>query len=63
MTTLPLTYAFPVGTRVVKRGGDYVFDGEVVAVFAKRSGQTRVVVEDARGLLFIFSPSQLEVAP
>lgn len=46
--------------RVAKVGGDYSFEGEVRSIFTKRSGKRRVVVEDDRGLLFIFSPSQLE---
>ena len=42
-----------VGDKVSKVGSDYRFDGEVVAVFHKLSGVTRIVVEDDRGTLFI----------
>lgn len=42
-----------VGDKVEKVGSDYRFDGVVVAVFAKLSGVTRIVVEDDRGTLFI----------
>lgn len=52
------------GDRVRKSGGDYTFEGKVVTVFQKRidhGGALRCVVEDDRGLLFIFKPSQLEV--
>lgn len=50
---------YQIGDPVVKTGGDYRFEGEVVAMFAKRSGAVRLVVEDDRGVLHIFSPSQL----
>lgn len=50
---------FSVGDAVEKIGGDYRFEGTVVAVFAKRSGAIRLVVEDGRGLLFIFNETQL----
>lgn len=49
-----------IGRRFKKTGGDYVFEGECVSVFLKRRGHLRCVLEDDRGLLFIFSPSQLE---
>jgi hypothetical protein len=48
-----------VGDRVEKIGGDYTFRGVVVAVFCKRSGVVRVVVENDDGILHIFSPGQL----
>jgi hypothetical protein len=48
-----------LGDEVEKTGGDYTFHGEVVAVFAKRSGAIRYVVEDAQGLLHIFSDKNL----
>jgi hypothetical protein len=51
-----------VGMRVAKRSGDYFFEGVIVARFEKRSGQIRFVVEDDRGLLFIFNENQLEYA-
>ncbi len=44
---------------VRKVGGDYRFDGVVVAVFPKLSGQVRFVVEDDRGVLHIFSEAQI----
>ena len=50
---------FNVGDRVAKLEGDYTFHGYVVAKFQKRSGVWRFVVEDDRGLLFIFSDKQL----
>lgn len=56
-------YPFAVGDAVEKVGGDYSYCGNVVAVFAKLSGAVRVVVEDARGLLFIFNPAQLRRLP
>lgn len=54
--------AIVVGDHVVKRGGDYTFEGVVVAKFNKRSGAVRVVVEDDRGLLLIMNAKQLEFA-
>lgn len=48
-----------VGDPVEKNSGDYTFCGVVRSVFAKGSGAVRVVVEDERGLLFIFNPGQL----
>lgn len=51
-----------VGDKVSKIGGDYRFDGVVVAVFAKLSGVVRIVVEDDRGLLFIARTDQYRTA-
>lgn len=51
MTTPTLTDLF--------RGGDYRFSGYVVAIFEKRSGQVRCVVENQDGILHIFNPAQL----
>jgi len=48
-----------VEDKVRKIGGDYTFEGVVVAVFEKLSGKVRVVVEDDRGVLHIFSERQL----
>lgn len=48
-----------VGDKVAKTGGDYRFDGIVVAVFKKLSGFTRYVVEDDRGVLHIYSRKNL----
>jgi hypothetical protein len=49
-----------VGMRVRKTGGDYTYEGVVVSKFFKLSGACRLVVEDDRGLLFIFNAGQLE---
>ena len=49
-----------LGDKVRKVGGDYRFDGVVVSVFSKLSGVRRCVVEDDRGVLFIFNEKQLE---
>lgn len=51
---------FQVGDKVMKDSGDYVFEGIVIAVFAKKSGAIRYVVEDSRGLLLIMSTKQLK---
>lgn len=50
-----------VGTKVRKETGDYVYEGIVVSRFTKQSGKLRYVVEDSRGLLFIFSHDQLTI--
>jgi hypothetical protein len=50
---------FKIGDIVTKTGGDYSYTGHVVGRVVKRSGQVRWVVEDDRGLLFIFNTSQL----
>jgi hypothetical protein len=44
-----------IGTKVSKVGGDYRFDGTVVAAFTKLSGAVRYAVEDDRGVLHIYS--------
>ena len=49
-----------LGQRVKKEGGDYTFEGVLIAIIRKRSGAFRYVVEDDRGLLFIFNLAQLE---
>jgi hypothetical protein len=51
----PLT----TGDKVSKTGGDYRFDGTVVGVFPKLSGEVRYVVEDDRGCLHIYSEKNL----
>lgn len=51
---------FAVGDSVSKVGGDYRFDGIVVAAFQKLSGVWRYVVEDDRGILHIYGPTNLE---
>lgn len=54
---------FKKGDSVYKDSGDYTFSGKVVAAFRKLSNVDRYVVEDDRGLLFIFSESNLKKAP
>jgi hypothetical protein len=50
-----------IGDVVEKIGGDYTFVGTVVSVFPKLSGLIRVVVEDDRGILHIYSEKNLKV--
>lgn len=50
---------FFVGQRVKKIDGDYVFFGTIRAVFLKGSGAQRYVVENADGILHIFSSKNL----
>ena len=52
---------FKVGDLVEKVGGDYTFVGHVVAVFAKLSGAIRLVVEDDRGVLHVYSEKILRL--
>lgn len=58
---------FQVGDRVVKSTGDYRFDGWVVCVFRKRprlsekEGPVRYVVQNADGILHIFSAANLSL--
>lgn len=52
---------FSVGDYVRKESGDYRFEGWVDCVFPKRSGQVRYVVEDNRGVLFIFAEKNLKL--
>lgn len=47
------------GLTYAKVRGDYTFVGTCRTVFSKGSGAVRCVLEDERGLLFIFSPTQL----
>jgi len=54
---------FSVGDSVSKVGGDYRFDGVVRSVFTKASGVIRLVVEDDRGILHIYSEKNLEKKP
>lgn len=44
-----------VGDKVEKIGGDYTFVGIIVSVFKKLSGKIRLVVEDDRGVLHVYS--------
>ena len=55
--------SFRVGDRVEKVGGDYTFAGIVRAVFTKESGAVRLVVEDDRGVLHVYSEKNLRAAP
>lgn len=52
---------FKIGDKVSKTGGDYRFDGTVVALFEKLSGAIRLVVEDDRGVLHIYSERNLRL--
>lgn len=52
--------SFKRGDKVAKVGGDYTFEGIVVAVFTKLSGVWRYVVEDDRGVLHVYSAKNLE---
>ena len=52
---------FVVGDPVEKVGGDYQFEGSVVSVFKKLSGITRLVVEDDRGVLHVYSEGNLQL--
>lgn len=47
------------GDFVRKVGGDYTFEGEIVAAFEKISGAERYVVEDDRGVLHVYSAKNL----
>lgn len=51
---------FQKDDEVIKDSGDYKFEGKIVSVFTKLSGHVRIVVEDDRGLLFIFNETQLK---
>ena len=50
---------FVVGDSVKKITGEYRFNGVVVGVVEKLSGQRRYVVENADGVLHIFGPQNL----
>lgn len=52
---------FNIGDYVEKVGGDYQFVGYVVSVFTKRSGAVRLVVEDDRGVLHVYSEKNLRL--
>jgi hypothetical protein len=52
-------HVLQVGYRVEKTGGDYRFAGEVRAVFTKRNGVVRYVVENDDGILHIFSAANI----
>jgi hypothetical protein len=57
----PEKIKFPLGAHVYKTGGDYYFEGIVVAAFHKLHGAARYVVENDAGILHIFSERQLEL--
>ena len=50
---------FTEGDRVTKITGDYSFDGVVDSVFKKQDGKERLVVEDDRGALHVYSEANL----
>jgi len=50
---------YKLGDKVKKVGGDYTFEGTVVAAFNKISGVERFVVEDDRGVLHVYSAKVL----
>jgi hypothetical protein len=52
---------FQIGDRVENIKGDYWLAGEVRGIVFKRSGKYRYVIEDDRGLLFIFNAMQLKL--
>ena len=54
-----LKVAFEYGSKVKKVGGDYSYDGVVAGIILKKSGEIRYVVEDDRGMLFIFKDTSL----
>lgn len=57
------TCKFKAHDLVRKITGDYTFDGVVLSVFHKLSGKVRLCVEDDRGIVHIFAPSQLDFRP
>lgn len=57
--TISDDYVFRLGDQVIKTGGDYKYQGEIVGIVHKKSGQIRYVVEDDRGLLMIMSIGQI----
>jgi len=52
---------YKIGDLVEKVGGDYTFVGHVVSVFEKLSGAVRLVVEDDRGVLHVYSEKILKL--
>lgn len=52
---------FSIGDYVHKTKGDYYFKGVVVAVFEKKSGRVRYVVENPDGILHIYKGANLEI--
>ena len=58
-----LKVAFEFGIKVKKVGGDYTYEGVIAGIILKTSGEIRYVVEDDRGMLFIFNEKSLELLP
>lgn len=56
-----IPFAFYGGERVIKRNGDYTFEGVVLVAFRKRSGSPRYAVENDEGIVHIFNHQQLEL--
>lgn len=56
----PIPWIIKEADKVKKVGGDYTYEGIIVGVIHKRSGKIRYVVEDDRGMLFIFNENSLE---
>jgi len=54
-----IPFAFAEGDRVIKRDGDYTFEGMVIACVRKRSGAARYVVENDAGIMHILNHNQL----
>ncbi len=52
-------HTFAEGDRVRVQANDYTYEGWIVSIFAKRSGQVRCVVEDEHGRLFIHNSRQV----
>ena len=51
-----------IGDKVRRVNSDYEFVGTVVSVFTKTTGLVRYVVEDERGVLFIWNRKNMELA-
>jgi hypothetical protein len=51
--------SFNVDDKVKRVNSDYTFVGTIVAKFNKLSGEVRYVVEDDRGVLFIWNESNM----
>lgn len=53
---------YDIGELVEKFTGDYKIRGEIVALFKKKSGVKRAVIETKEGLLLIFNLEQIRKA-
>jgi len=53
-------FKYDIGQRFRKTGGDYSFEGVIVAAFKKKTGLIRYVGENEDGLLFIFNEKSIE---